>query len=147
MPALYLASNDPYGFLARYLKNDFQQANIVLAPTPETAAIKLIILDDQVVQDLLGISSTQQTRQYNLSVIVKFQLTDHLGNILLGPEVLTETRAITVQSSQILAGSNETNTITQQMHRTIAHAIISRLASQQAARAIAAVKAKQVTHS
>lgn len=76
-------------------------------------------------------NSTQQTRQYNLSVLVEFEINTAQGEVLVGKQTLTESKPITFQSNQLLGSSNEAVLFYQQMRRTLAYAIMNRIASKE----------------
>src|SRR3990167_9659458 len=63
---LYLKTKDPYGPLARNLRDYFKYSHVPLASSPETASAVLDILNVTESQELLNVSGTQLTRQYNL---------------------------------------------------------------------------------
>lgn len=128
---LYLKTDDPYGSLSRNLIQNMQLSHVTLAENPENADTILTIVKDSASQSLLSVSGTQQTRQYNLTVTIIFNLSDAKGNTLLGNESLQESRTITVQSNQILGSSNEATLYYQQMRRVLALAIMNRLSSQE----------------
>lgn len=126
---MYLQTPDPYGTLARNLHDDLKMSHVNLATSPSSADTILEVQRDTTTQELLSVAGTQQTRQYKLIVSVTFAVTDNRGQPLLPAETLSETRTITVQANQILGSSNEASLYTQQMRRTLAYAILNRLAS------------------
>jgi LPS-assembly lipoprotein len=126
---MYLQAPDPYGQLARSLKQYLKMSHVQLVNSPRLASTILTVLHDETSQDLLSVSGTQQTRQYNLKVTVVFEITDAKGMIILGPQILSESRTITIQSNQVLGSSNEANLFFQQMRRTLAYNILNRIAS------------------
>lgn len=128
---LYLQAPDPYGQLARSLTQYLKMSNVQLVSCREEAITTLAILRDDTSQELLSVSGTQQTRQYNLRVTVVFDVLDRNGLSIIGPQMLTETRTITIQSNQVLGSSNEANLFYQQMRRTLAYSILNRLASRE----------------
>lgn len=128
---LYIQAPDPYGTLARYLKQSLKMSKVTLVENPVLASTMLVILKDQASEDLISVSSTQQTRQYTLKVMVMFQILDAKGRTIVGPQVLTESRVVTVQASVILGSSNEANLMYQQMRRIIAYGIMNRIASKE----------------
>ena len=130
---LYLQAPDPYGHLARYLSQYLRASGVTLTATPETARTTLIILADDSSQELLGVSSTQQTRQYNLRVTVRFEVINaKTGLVLIAPQDLTETRTTTVQANMVLGSSNEATINYEQMRRSIASSILTRLSAKNA---------------
>lgn len=134
--SMYLQTNDPYGHLARDLRQYLKMSNVHLAQTAPEAATTLAILQDESSQSLLGVSGTQQTRQYLLRVTVVFEILDKNGQTILPAQTLTEAKAITIQSNQILGTSNEANIYYQQMRARLAYAIMLRIASDEVTRII-----------
>lgn len=128
---LYLQTADPYGYLARNLQEYLKLSNVQLVSTKEEAQTVLAILQDSNGQQLLSVSGTQQTRQYHLTVTLVFEITDANGRVIVPAQTLTETRTITVQSNQILGSSNEANLYYQQMRRSLAYALMNRIASKE----------------
>ncbi len=128
---LYLETNDPYGQLTRYLNQFLKVSGVTLVEKREDATAVLVILRETTSQQLLGMSSTQQTRQYNLILNVIFQVTDPQGKIVVPPQSITQTRSFTIKSDQILAGSNEANNLYNQMRQAITYDIMARLSSKE----------------
>jgi LPS-assembly lipoprotein len=128
---LYLQAADPYGYLVRNLAQYLKMSNVQLVSSPDQANLILAILQDSNSQVLLSVSGTQQTRQYNLITTVQFEVIDRAGQVIVSPQTLSESRPITTQSNQILGSSNEATLFYQQMRRSLAYAIMNRLASQE----------------
>lgn len=131
---LYLKTSDPYGQLARNLKQYLKLSHVEIVSSAEKATAVLEILQDSNAQELASVSGTQQTRQYNLFVIVAFQITSPEGKIMLEPQTLSESRAITIQANQVLGSSNEANLFYQQMRRALSYSIINRIGSKEVTR-------------
>ena len=129
LKTLYLQTDDPYGTLSRDLRENMKLSHVTLVDNVSDAHTVLNITRDDATQTLLSVSGTQQTRQYNLAVAVTFNVSDNKGNTLIGDQTLQETRAITVQSNQILGSSNEASLYYQQMRHILAIAIMNRLSS------------------
>lgn len=127
---MYIQAPDPYGSLVRSLQQSLKMSNVKIVASPQEADTILVILRDENSQELLSVSGTQQTRQYNLIVTVTFEITKTQGETIVPPQTLSETRTITIQSNQILGSSNEASLFYQQMRRTLAYAMMNRLASQ-----------------
>lgn len=126
---LYVQSRTPYGSLTRNLKQYLQMSGVRLATSPQQATTILNITQEIMSQDLLSINSSQQTRQYNLRLSVTFEITDPQGGILIAPQTLTELRPLTLQSNQILAGSNQASQLYHEMRRALIFNLMNRLAS------------------
>jgi LPS-assembly lipoprotein len=127
---MYLQSSEPYGELARNLRQGLKSVDVQLTDTPKTASTVLDILNEQSSQQLLSVGGTQQTRQYNLLLTVTFQVTTPQGKVLIPPQSVTDTQALTVQADQVLGGSNEQNNLYHQMRQNIVFILLNRLASQ-----------------
>ena len=126
---LYIEASDPYGKLVRYLREYFKISGVQITALPIEASTILKITKEEEGQQLLSVGVTQETRQYHLTLTVEFQLLDSKGHVIASNQRLTETRALTIQSSQILAGSNEASGMYEQMRRAMVYDIISRLSS------------------
>ncbi|VVC76234.1 LPS-assembly lipoprotein LptE [Aquicella siphonis] len=133
---MYLQTSDPYGQLARNLQQYLKLSKVQLVSSPQEATAILNILHDNTSQELLSVSGTQQTRQYTLKVTVTFEISDAKGRTIISPQTLSESRTMTVQSNQVLGSSNEASLFYQQMRRTLAYAIMKRIASKEITQAI-----------
>lgn len=134
--SLYIQSPDPYGVLSRNLRDSLKLSHVTLASTPTEASAILRVLQDQTSQELLSVSGTQLTRQYNLHVTVTIDIVNKEGKTILPPQTFVETQAFTTQSSQILGSSNEANLFYQEMRRSIARSIMFRLSAKQVTQTI-----------
>lgn len=146
LSTVYLESADPYGYLERMLRQYLKMSHAHLVAKPELATTVLKIISDEATQEFLSVSSTNQTRQYNLRVRVIFQLTDPQGRAIIVPQTIEETRSITIQSNQILGNSNQTTLFYQQMRRSIAYAIMNRIASKEVTQAILTYSPPKLTN-
>lgn len=126
---IYLQTTDPYGLLARHLRQYLHASHVEVVNSIADADAALVILQNDETDVLLSVNSTQQTRQFNLILNVTFEITDNKGAILVIPQVMSESRTITTQSNLILGSSNEANLFYQQMKRAIAYKIVMRIAS------------------
>ncbi len=127
---LYLQTPAPYGQLARELKQHLKMSGVDLVDSPAQAETVLAILSEDKNDQLLSVGGTQQTRQYNLILTVGFEVRSPSGQVLVPRQTASETRAITIQSDQILGGSNEENNMYKQMRQAIIYAIMNRLSAE-----------------
>jgi LPS-assembly lipoprotein len=141
---LYLQTTDPYGQLTRNIKQYLKFSGVELVDSPAEADTVLVILNETNSEQLLSIGGTQQTRQYDITLTVAFEVTNTSGKVLVPPESLHETRSLTILSNQILGGSNEENNLFVQMRRAIVYDILKRLSSKDVAALIAPAPA--ITH-
>lgn len=134
---IYIKTADPYGQLTRNLREYLKMSGAHVTDSPQDANTILDILSEAKNQVLLSVSSTQQTRQYNLMLIVSFEITNAKGVVLVPPQTLTESRTFTTVSDQILGGTNEQNTLYLQMQQAIVYDIMNRLESRDIATMLA----------
>src|SRR3990167_8271019 len=92
---LYLQTPDTYGILERNLKDSLKMSHVQLVSSPNEAKSILNVTSDTNSQELLSVSGTQQTRQYNLHVNITFEISTPDGNVLLPPQTLSDVRSIT----------------------------------------------------
>jgi LPS-assembly lipoprotein len=131
LQSMYIQTQDPYSPFIRNLKQYLKMSGVRLAHTPQEAKTILNIMEEGTTQDLLSINSSQQTRQYSLKYSVIFEILSAQGKAYLSPQSLIETRTLTLQSNQVLAGSNQAALLYQDMRRAIAYNIMNRLASKE----------------
>lgn len=131
---VYIQTKDPYGQLTVILKRYLKMSGVYLAADPADATTILDILSERESEQLQSVSGTQQTRQYNLILTVTFQITAPNGKAIIPPQIVSETRQLTIQANQILAGSNEEDNLYQQMRPSIVFDIMNRLSSQEMTR-------------
>ncbi|MBV8801601.1 MAG: hypothetical protein JO131_01305 [Gammaproteobacteria bacterium] len=137
---LYLETSDPYGQLAHYLRQFLKMSGVSLAKNPFEATSILTILNENTTDQLLGINGTQKTRQYNLVLTVTFQISNKKNRVIVPPQTVTESRALTIINDQILASSNEAMSLYTQMRQAIVYDIMSRLSSEEITTQITAPK-------
>jgi LPS-assembly lipoprotein len=133
---IYVQSPDPYGDLTHNIKQYLRMSGVHLAASPKEAATILNITQEVLSQDLLSINSSQQTRQYNLRLFVTFEITDAQGKALAGPHTIGELRPLTLQSNQILAGSNQATQLYHDMRRSLTYSLMNWLSSKAVAEAL-----------
>jgi LPS-assembly lipoprotein len=133
---IYVKIGDPYGQLAKNIKQSLLLSQVEITSSPESATTVLDIVSEKTGQQLLGVGGTQQTRQYKLTLTVTFQVTDSKGSVLVPLQQVAEWRTISIQASQVLGGSNEANSLYQQMRQAIVFDIMTLLGSQNTAHAL-----------
>ncbi len=130
---LYIQTENPYGTLTRNLHDYLQESGVEVTNSPENAFTVLHIISETQTQQLLSVSGLQQTRQYSLTLAVTFEVTTPKGTVLMPALTLTENRTLTTLSDLILAGTNEQNTLYQQMRQAIIYDMMNRLSSRDVA--------------
>jgi LPS-assembly lipoprotein len=131
LQSIYIQTPDRYSYLVHVLKQYFKMSHVKVVDTIDEARSIMVILRDDTAQQLLGVSGTQQTRQYNLKVYVTFEITDRNGRVLLPAQAFDDSRTITIQSNQILGTSNEALLYYQQIRRSLVTKIMDKLSSKE----------------
>ncbi len=126
---LYLKTSQPYSPLSNAFKEYCQYSKIPLVKNEKDATAILVILNENTAQQLVAISNTQQTRQYNLSLAVSFQVISPEGNVLVPDATVSETRAVTLNASQLLSGSNQEEDLYEKMRQAIVVDVVRQLTS------------------
>lgn len=136
MYSLYLQTPAPYGQLARELKQYLKMSGVKLVDSPAQAETVLAITSEDKNDELISVGGTQQTRQYNLILSVTFEVRDSEGRVLIPQQLAREVRMITIQSDEILGGSNEETNMYKQMNHAIVFDIMNLLSSQNSTAAL-----------
>lgn len=129
LQSLYIKTRTPYSDFTQNLRRYLKMSNVHLTDSAASATTVLQILSENSGQSLSGVNSTLQTRQYNLTLTINFQITDPNGTVLIPQLVATETRTLTVNSNQVLAGSNQADALNQDMRRAVIFDIMNILSS------------------
>lgn len=142
---IYIESDNPYGQLVRELQQQLKSSNVLLVDNKNAADLILRIEQDTIDQSLLGINATQQTRQYKLTITIRFSLSDNSGLTILPTKRIEDNRIITIQSNQILGSTNEVLLFAQQMRRSLSINILTALTAQETIKLINQNSKKQMS--
>lgn len=109
------------------LKNQLNTYHILVNDSPSLATYWLIIESDTIQQNVTSISSSTNSRQYQLIYKVRFKLQSPNGVDILPSRIVSVTRQITTNNNRIL-GSNEEEAITKkEMRQEAVIQILNRL--------------------
>jgi LPS-assembly lipoprotein len=101
---LYLESENPYSLLHSQLAGNLRALNVRLVSSPSQAPITLLILKSELVHSNPSILSTNMAVPYTFTQITVVELLHH-GQIIAGPQTLSASRTIVLNSNQILNSS------------------------------------------
>jgi len=118
--------DNEYGTLGRNLKMLLEQNGVTFVGAGEALAF-LEIPVDQVVTEVLTIGDNARVREYRISHTVRFRLLDSSGQELLGWQDLRQSREISFNEQQILAGWREQEQLKEDLAATLARIMITRL--------------------
>ena len=129
LQTVYIKTKTPYSDFTENLEQYLKMSKVTVVNTPQLATTIIEILSETSSQQLLGVNNTQLTRQYNLILSINFQITDPKGMVLVPQQTVTETRTLAINANQILAGSNESTALLQDMRRAIVFDVMNVLSS------------------
>ncbi|OAI48411.1 hypothetical protein AYO45_05025 [Gammaproteobacteria bacterium SCGC AG-212-F23] len=129
LQTVYIESADPYGKLIRNVRDYLKMSGVRIVTQAKDATAILVLSKDTEGQQLVSVSSSQQTRQYNLTLSATFRVDHPNGTTWISQQEVSDSRPITIQSNQVLAGSNEATIFYQIMRQNLAYNIIYALAS------------------
>jgi len=127
---IYLQSQDPYGSFTIALKQALKSADIKLVENTFKAPITLNLTKITFYHDNPNITSSAQASIYNFTYTVSFDWKNNkTGKSLVGPQVITVTRALTLNPNEVLATSSEVKIMKGEMERELIMQIFNRLES------------------
>lgn len=145
LQTMYFKTAEPYGQLTRNLKQYFTMSGVNLTDTPNAANYVFDLMSETQREDLISVSGTQQTRQYNLVLTTVFQITKPDGTVVLPPQTISRSSVFTMQANQILGGSNEETSMYDQMRQDIVFDVMNRLSSLEVAQRLKDAKKQHET--
>jgi outer membrane lipopolysaccharide assembly protein LptE/RlpB len=118
------------------LKNDA----VVCLNDPQQALITINILSDTSSSRQVGSGASQETRKYDLTSTVSFDLRDKAGKRIYGPVTVSSTLSHYVYSGQVLGNNQEEGNLYQALSRNVIQQILFKLGSEEAKTALLAAQ-------
>ena len=128
--------NDP--FLTNGIQQALLKSKVTLADNLTAAPYSIEILQSQLSRQFINLSSNAQTRSYELTLRVQYQLQDHSGKALLPPQTVVSQRPWLYNFNQVQGSASEGDTIIQEMYPDIGKQIVERLEAVNTKQALAA---------
>lgn len=126
MASTQMVIDDQYSLLARNVRMMLEQSGVQFVDAGHASAV-LEIPENQVVTEVLTIADNARVREYRVTHTVKFRLTDHGGQELIGWQTLRQAREISFDEQKILATSREQEYVKRDLAETIARLLVARL--------------------
>ena len=120
--------DDPYSTFARRVQTLLEQNGVQFVGASKATAI-LEIPVNEVSTSVLTIADNARVREYRVSHVVSFRLTDAAGKELLTTQTLRQTRDISFDEQKILASSREQEYLKEDLAEDLARLLVSRLES------------------
>jgi LPS-assembly lipoprotein len=128
MAQTQLVVEDPYSTLARRLRTLLEQSGVEIVAGGAATAV-LEIPQNRVTTDVLTIADNARVREYRVSHVVQFRLTDAAGRELMPLQTLRQAREISFDEQKILASSREQEYLREDLAEDLARLIVNRLES------------------
>jgi len=127
MSTTRLVVPDRTGEFARELELLLRGNGVKLVDESGPDVAELRILDDRITRRALTISGTARVREFLLTFELRFALIGPDGEPMLGPETLRQERDFQFDEQEILGAATEEERIREELHRTMAAALLRRL--------------------
>lgn len=122
---LYLKTSKPYNTLSKNLRETLTSAGVNLVSFSKDAPVTLQIVSETSGQSIANIGTNTTTRQYNLTYVAVYQLTNAAGKIIAGPFTVTENTALMTTSNEMLSSSTTQAQLQEQMQQQAAQQILN----------------------
>ncbi len=100
-----------------------------LVDRPELAEARLEVLEERHDKEVVGFSSIGRPREYELRLLVRFQVLDRQGEVLVPPTELNLFRHISTTDTQYVAKEQEELMLYRDMQRDVVQQLLRRLAA------------------
>ena len=114
-------------YLSADISNRLQSRGVKLSTQPDAGVPRIALLDEARERNVLSTSATGGVRQFQLVHRVTVQLYDEAARTWLEPVVLSQTRTLDYNPSQLLAKELEEQTLYKDMQVELIAAIMRRL--------------------
>jgi len=122
-----LQSNDPWEGTAAALRIELESAGARITTQTDDATAVLKLIGERSQRRVLSVGSGGKASEYELFEEVSFTLQDNEGRELLKKQTLQMTRDLTFDENQLLGKVSEADELREQMRRSLARQIITRI--------------------
>lgn len=122
-----LQSNDPWEGIAAALRIELESAGARITTRTDDATAVLKLIGERSQRRVLSVGSGGKASEYELFEEVSFTLQDNEGRELLKKQTLQMTRDLTFDENQLLGKVSEAEELREQMRRSLARQIITRI--------------------
>lgn len=126
---MYLDSDQPYSHLMEQLRTEFVDTGIVLVSNAKEAKFTLYLSNESFSTSQTSLTTSQQTRQYNVTYSFNFQIKDSTGNNVIPIQGLSLSRPLTLLSNQLLTNNSQLTVLKQQMEQELINQLLNRIES------------------
>jgi len=122
-----LQSSDPWEGIAAALRIDLESAGARITTHADDATAVLRLVGERSQQRVLSVGTGGKASEYELFEEVTFALYDSKGRELLKPQTLNLTRDLVFDENLLLGKVSESDKLREQMRRSLARQIITRI--------------------
>ncbi len=122
-----LQSGNPWTGIAAALRIELESAGSRITTDAGEATAILTLVSERSLQRVLSVGRSGKASEYELYEEVTFALRDSEGRELLKPQTLSQTRDMVFDENQLLGKVSETDKLREQMRRSLARQIITRI--------------------
>lgn len=122
-----LQSNTPWEGVAAALRIELESAGARITTRPDEATAVLKLTGERSLRRVLSVGRGGKASEYELFEEITFSLYDKEGHELLKPQTLNATRDLVFNEKLLLGKVSEGDTLREQMRRTLARQIITRV--------------------
>ncbi|VAW74519.1 LPS-assembly lipoprotein LptE [hydrothermal vent metagenome] len=122
-----LEVKDPWQGIAAALREELESSGARVTARASDATAVLTLTDERSKRRVLSVGSRGKASEYELFEGVTFSLRDSEGQELLKPQKLSLTRDLVFDQTRLLGKESEREELQEQMHRSLARQIITRI--------------------
>lgn len=124
LEALTVTAADPYGELATAFEKEMRQLKI---DKGGANAWQLVILEQELDNNVLAVSDTNNAATYEVELEVRFQALNPQGEVAIAPNTLRLVRNYEANNNRRLAMDRETQLLRNELYRDMARRLIERV--------------------
>ena len=129
MGALYIGSANAYSNVTKDFKRILEASNAQLVEEPKNAKYRVQILKEETNRRVLSYSSSGRPLEYEVTLGVRFRVTDAIGEDKIPENTITQTRSYLFDETNVLGKRNEEDRLVSDMRRAVVQQLVRRLLS------------------
>lgn len=127
MQSTYVESQFPFDDMTRIIDQELRSSGVKVVPDKESATAVLKLISHRSNRRILSVGSSGRATEYELFEEVTFALFDAQGEEYLEPQILSITRDLVFDETQLLGKVEESEAIRIQLQQTLARRVLTRI--------------------
>jgi LPS-assembly lipoprotein len=124
---LHVTAIDAYGGLVQKLESVLTQAGVAIERDKSLAPYSLNIISEKNTRRAATTTSRITVAEYELRLLVEFQLEDRAGDVIIAPSSLVTERVYTLDQANLMGSNEEEELLREEMQDEIIEQIIRRV--------------------